>query len=1171
MNMLMPGFKKLYYFLLLVVIYSCNEKKGTPGIDIGAADTAKPPVITELKSPRVILLKDRPKTIVNPLPQNPSESYYTQWTLDRKRTKIIPPKITKADFLAEMQVYNTEQIRGLNNIISAMLDSKGNLWFGTQGTGLIRYNGMSFQKYSTQHGLGGTWITSIFEDSKGNLWMGILQGGFMKYDGRAFTNYTASTGYDVGPVRGICEDNEGMIWLSGQQGALRFDGKAIKNYTERDGLVNNFVWDAKKDSKGNIWFATNYGISKWDGKTFTNYSRRNGFAGRDVRSIFEDSKGNLWFSTLGTGVFRFDGNQFTNFTTEDGLLYNAILCTYEDRNGYIWFGSLGGGVSRYDGKQVLNITTKQGLSSNNVEAICEDVAGNLWICTTGGGVNKYNDGAFLAYTNLQGLPDNVIYCLNEDQQGNIWMGTQEGGLVKFDGQEFTQYTTEQGMYYWLWGITVARNGDLWLGTYGEGACRFDGSGFTYYSKDQGLVNDNVYSVLEDRQGNFWFSAEEGFYKLSGDTMTVINTENGLPVPEIYSAMQDRDGYIWLATYGGGISRFDGKTFTTYGTDQGLSNRIVYCILQDKEGNLWIATHGGGVNRFDGKTFISYNTDDGLSANPVYGMAFDRDGNLVMGTDDGVTVLTGYKEEGAGIGEPVARIPVTNQLSNQELKKYKPAFEIFNRSTGYPIKSITDGGNNGAVICDHNGKIWIGTREKLLEFDYAKVGKKNKPLDLEVRGVQINNESVIWYDLLAGRNSEDSALVSSGRVEEASIFGKLLLPDDKASLKKRFSSLKFDSISTGYPVPYNLVVPHKLNTVTIDFGAIELVQPYLVKYQYMLEGYDRDWSPVLDKTSATFGNIREGKYTFKVRALSPEGIWSEPISYSFRVLPPWYRTWWMYILYVLGGVGLIVVIFRWRTAALRKEKEILEQKVKERTAEVVAQKNEAERQRKRSDELLLNILPAETAEELKNTGTTTAKDFDQVTVLFTDFKNFSKHAENLNASELVEEINYCYSAFDQIITKHRIEKIKTIGDSYMCAGGLPVETMTNAIDTIRAALEIRDFMINEKEKRRREGKSYFEIRIGLHTGPVVAGIVGIKKFAYDIWGDTVNIASRMESSGSEGKVNISGSTFELVKDQFECVHRGKIEAKNKGMIDMYYVEGEIANGTSPGIEVPSGDS
>ncbi|MBK8847120.1 MAG: tetratricopeptide repeat protein [Bacteroidetes bacterium] len=218
-----------------------------------------------------------------------------------------------------------------------------------------------------------------------------------------------------------------------------------------------------------------------------------------------------------------------------------------------------------------------------------------------------------------------------------------------------------------------------------------------------------------------------------------------------------------------------------------------------------------------------------------------------------------------------------------------------------------------------------------------------------------------------------------------------------------------------------------------------------------------------------------------------------------------------------------------------------------------EKLKAEEERKRSEDLLLNILPAEVAEEIKATGTAKAKAFTMVTVMFTDFKDFTTVSEKVSAELLVEEIHACFSAFDNIINKNKIEKIKTIGDAYMCAGGLPVSNYTHATDMLQAAFEIRDYMLQRKKEKEARGEISFVLRIGIHTGPVVAGIVGVKKFAYDIWGDTVNIASRMESSGEAGKVNISGSTYELVKDKFNCIHRGKIEAKNKGEIDMYFVE------------------
>jgi class 3 adenylate cyclase len=203
--------------------------------------------------------------------------------------------------------------------------------------------------------------------------------------------------------------------------------------------------------------------------------------------------------------------------------------------------------------------------------------------------------------------------------------------------------------------------------------------------------------------------------------------------------------------------------------------------------------------------------------------------------------------------------------------------------------------------------------------------------------------------------------------------------------------------------------------------------------------------------------------------------------------------------------------------------------------------------------LLNILPSAVAEELKEKGSAEAKLIDEVTVIFTDFKGFTQLSERLSPKALVAEINACFSKFDLIMEKYGVEKIKTIGDSYMAVGGLPNANHTHAKDVVNAALEIQNYMSEHKSKREISGELYFEIRIGVHTGPVVAGIVGVKKFQYDIWGDTVNTASRMESSGEAGKVNISETTYEKVKNDFNCVFRGEIAAKGKGMLKMYFVE------------------
>jgi class 3 adenylate cyclase len=223
-------------------------------------------------------------------------------------------------------------------------------------------------------------------------------------------------------------------------------------------------------------------------------------------------------------------------------------------------------------------------------------------------------------------------------------------------------------------------------------------------------------------------------------------------------------------------------------------------------------------------------------------------------------------------------------------------------------------------------------------------------------------------------------------------------------------------------------------------------------------------------------------------------------------------------------------------------EKLEQKVAERTAEL-------DQEKRRSDDLLHNILPAETADELKRRGRAEARHYDRVTVLFTDFERFTELAATLSPADLVRELDECFNAFDVIVAKHGVEKIKTIGDAYMAVGGLPVPNSTHPDDVVQAALEMRDFIAD----RRRRGGPYLGMRIGVHTGPVVAGIVGKKKFQYDVWGDTVNTASRMESSGAAGQVNISQATHDFLGNRFRFVPRGELEAKGKGRLAMFFVD------------------
>jgi class 3 adenylate cyclase len=257
----------------------------------------------------------------------------------------------------------------------------------------------------------------------------------------------------------------------------------------------------------------------------------------------------------------------------------------------------------------------------------------------------------------------------------------------------------------------------------------------------------------------------------------------------------------------------------------------------------------------------------------------------------------------------------------------------------------------------------------------------------------------------------------------------------------------------------------------------------------------------------------------------------------------------YWVYFLGSASILMVLL-----ALSLYLRYLSKK---KSTKMLAQQNKViEEERKRSDALLYNIMPAAVAKELKEKGTATAEQFPEVTVMFSDFKNFTRLAELLTPSRLVEELNNHFRAFDHIISQYpNIEKIKTIGDAYLCVSGL-VKGKTVPQNIIRAALEFQDFLQAKRAEKERTGEPFFEARIGLHTGPVVAGVLGMKKYAYDIWGDTVNIAARMEQQCEPGRVNISETTCRLVKNDFDCQPRGHVPVKNKGTMEMYYVNGPL---------------
>lgn len=1186
-------------FLFTVLLFSCTNTMQENNTAAAGQDTLSPPHIVVLANlpdslqPKTTFLDTVPKPKSIALPTRISSFNITDSKGKTNKLNLAPPVKKLLPILlnpkgepvkdsagstfimgtggrGNFTNFTTDNGLPVDNISCSIMDNAGNLWFGTFGGGVSRYDGKSFTIINVAQGLANNAVYSILEDKSGNLWFGTYGGGVSRYDGRTFTTFTTKEGLADNRVFSIMQDKAGNMWFgTAGGGASRYDGKSFKTFSTTDGLASNTIITIAEDKKGNIWFGTiGGGASRYDAASvahpFTNFSTADGLAGSSVICVYPDKAGNIWFGTFGGGASRYDGSSFRTFSVKQGLAGSQVVCISEDRYGRIWFATQDNGVSCYDGKTFTSFSSAQGLAGNSVKSITEDRAGNLWFGTFSNGISRFNGLAFTNFSTAHGLANNSVFSIAEDNKGNIWLGTDDGGASLFDGKSFTTYSLQQGLPNSMV-LCVAQdiNGNIWFGTNG-GLCRYDGKSFTSFTTAQGLAGNKVTSIAEDHSGNLWIGTTEGgvsrFTPSSAagsrsGSFTNYTTRQGLANNYVQSIHLDNLGNLWFCTLGSGVTRYDGHAFATFTTAQGLVHDNVNCVVPDTAGNIWFATVGGlsvlraadarnmnFTHGWEGKKsiFKNFTAKDGLPDNFVAQILQMNDGRMAAGTSKGINFFMPSND--------------LSQLNN---------IAIFNSLTGCPVKDINTA--HRSMILTKKGIIWAGTgseKSALVRFDPAGLHSNKNAPSMFIKGIKVNEENIIWHDLHTdpskgqSQQAKDSLAKLVCVTEEVNSLGIALTNEERDNLKERFGDIAFDSITPFYPLPIHLTLPYSHNKITFEFNAIETGQPGLINYRCLLEGYDKDWGPVSKMTSATYGNIAEGSYTFKVKAQGPNAIWSEPVAYPFSVLPPWYRTWWAYAVYSLLFLMALVLFSKWRERSLRMDKERLEITVEKRTEELVqknkvveTQKQEVEKEKQRSESLLLNILPEEIADELRNTGTTKAKQFDNVTVLFTDFVNFTQAVEQMEPQELINELDQCFRKFDEITYKYNIEKVKTIGDAYLAAAGLPTADEEHAEKVVLAAIEINHFM---QDRKAILGDGTFDVRIGINSGAVIAGVVGIRKFAYDIWGDTVNTAARMEQSCEAGKINISEATYKLVKHRFACAYRGEQQVKGKGLLKMYYI-------------------
>lgn len=1040
-----------------------------------------------------------------------------------------------------------------SSVNSIVQDARGFLWIGTQD-GLNRYDGYDFQVFRNdpedENSLSNNYIYSIYEDRDSNLWVG-TERGLNRINARThridrfLVGKRQNTKAVLSEITALVDAPENKLWVGTANSGLYL----LDKETGRSKLFRN--------DPANKFSLSNDAIS----------------------ALYRDKQGLLWVGTRGGGINLVleKEERFRRLTSANSGLSNDVVWSIsEDENGLIWVAT-NDGVSKIKGRGInakaVSIPEIKRKANHIVNSILCDTSGVVWVGSAGGGFSKLmmKDGSFRSELYLhdeldsRSLINNNVQTIFKDDFGTIWIGTNNG-ISKFDPckQAFNHVTWTLNKPYSLndknvWSIEESKSGTLLVGTR-EGVNRIDPVSGRIKKIDWTAANPNapnnnsIYALLEDEEGRLWMGAIDGLFIANSSTIysassftrvnykpTVANDDN-----RVYCLLEARDGYIWAGTREG-LARINKRTlkstFYTYDEQDpsSISENTVRSLMQDSSGNVWVGTEGGGLNKILTRgvgdtalvSFVHYENQAGdinsLGNNTVTGMLEGPEGTIWIGTYGG------------------------------GLNKFDPNKKSFERYTEQ------EGLANNVVYCivsDNSGKLWMSTNLGLSCLDVATNKFSNY---VEADGLQSNE-----FNIGASLKAQDGTLYFGG-INGFNYFSPEQVRANTSKPKVAITRLlvlnkeiKVDSLG---PLTHDLnyidelILDRHENSLTFEFSALHFTNSAQNRYRYILEGADDQWIEAGPDRSVTYMRLPPGEYTFKVLGSNSDGVWSENVaSLKSYIKPPFWGTWWFRILTVFILIGLVYLALRIRTQTIMRQKETLSRLVAQRTKKTLEQKRKIEAQKKvieeekeKVDNLLMNVLPRQTVEELKTKGKASARSFNNVTIMFTDFKDFTKIAEMNDPSVLVERLDSYFSVFDEITGKYGIEKIKTIGDAYMCAGGIPIRNKGNAIDTVLAGLEIQQYMKERIKQEEQEGITSWGLRIGIHSGSLIAGVIGTKRFAYDIWGDAVNIANRIETAGEPGKVNVSGKTYELIEPYFECTFRGKIPAKNKGEINMYFVD------------------
>ncbi len=751
----------------------------------------------------------------------------------------------------------------------------------------------------------------------------------------------------------------------------------------------------------------------------------------------------------------------------------------------------------------------------------------------------------------------------------IAMGTRKGGIVlgSTDGRVLNRITTSSGLYSpEIRQLMADGTGNLWA-LHEHAVSRVEiPSAFSYYDTENGLYG-NVKNILR-HEGSIYAATSMGLFCLQvQDEPLAPSSPNAyfvkLPgVGDDCNCIKSMPGKLFV---GGG----DGLYELSPGKNRRILDIPVNVLHCDQTRNILIAGTEMGIRIYqtdDWSEIQNYSIPDisidNIAVSPAgYLWLSSRSGVFYRSTKPFTNArnlsYTSYASEDLqpveGSYIEMVRTPEKLLFSSfKGLFIFDPASGKFQPDSSFLFPFPRGSFRVGQMEPDYQNHLWIGLDHPDKNVDKIWYARPSDNGNFELRPLTFRRVNAAIINCLYAEPDgilwigSDRGIVRTGAMPD--------LPDSQESHVMISAISSGDGPLLNYDVLASAAFHESLkkglysirnskNDLRFEFLSTYYNCESMPLFQYRLMGLDEGWSDWTSNPVVEYRGLPGGKYEFQVRNQDIFGGVSEPAAFPFRIQPPIYASWYAFLLYAILILISLYFLQKWSNLKRIREQYHLEEVVKERTESLIKEKEKAE-------DLLANILPKTTAEELKDTGKAKSSKFKMVTVLFSDIQGFTKIAEEMNPDVLIDQLDKFYFHFDSVVEKYNIEKIKTIGDAYMAAGGIPIKNRTNPVEVVLAALEMQQHMKELKKQK----TNIWDLRIGIHTGSVIAGVVGQKKYSYDIWGDTVNTASRMESSGEVGRVNISATTYKLIKDFFQCEFRGKMPVKYKGDIAMFFVNG-----------------